>query len=305
MITPMDTRDGFANRNLSPSDEPRNVNFSIPIPTLVQVRALRRDEESARQVELWFHLPIVVAALVAIPAIAVQLSVSSGWMLDVANFVGWVVWSVFVLELVFGLRTAVRPVRWLATHPIEVLVVVLTPPFLGEVLLSTPYVGALLRLALLARVVLPILRLRKLVTLSGVVYGCIFCLLVIIACGLAYPIVEPAAKEAGADDGLWWAWITSTTVGYGDIYPVTNAGRLLAASTVLVGIVFVSLFTALIVEALVASRVGAALERDVEQVERDVEGVDEQVDAASAQVLAVLDRIERRLDAVEARLTRS
>lgn len=281
------------------------MNLSVPIPTLAQVRALRRDDASARQVELWFHLPIVVAALIAIPAVAVQLSVSDGWQLDVANVVGWVVWSVFVLELAFGLRTAEQPVRWLVTHPIEVLVVVLTPPFLGDMLLSMPYVGALLRLALLARVVLPILRLRKLVTLSGVVYGCVFCLLVIVACGLAYPIVEPAAREAGADDGLWWAWITSTTVGYGDIYPVTSAGRLLAASTVLVGIVFVSLFTALIVEALVASRVGAALERDVEQVERDVEDIDAGIDSASAQVLAVLERIERRLDAVESRLTRS
>lgn len=301
----MDTCDGFAQRNPSPADESRDVGFSVPIPTISQLRALRRDEESARQVELWFHLPIVVAALVAIPAIAVQLSVTEGWKLDVANFVGWIVWLVFVLELVFGLRTAVHPVRWLVRHPIEVLVVVLTPPFLGDVLLSMPYLGALLRLALLARVVLPILRLRKLVTLSGVVYGCIFCLLMIVACGLAYPIVEPAAKTAGADDGLWWAWISATTVGYGDIYPVTSAGRLLAAATVLVGIVFVALFTALIVEALVASRVGAALERDVEQVEREVEDIDAGMDTATDRVLAALDRIERRLDAVETQLTRS
>lgn len=307
----MDTCDGFAHRILTPAAEPRTVASSIPIPTLAQVRALRRDDESARQVEMWFHLPIVVAALIAIPAIAVQLSVTGGWRLEVANFVGWIVWTVFVLELVFGLRTATHPARWLLTHPIEVLVVVLTPPFLGEMLLATPYVGALLRLALLARVVLPILRLRKLVTLSGVVYGCIFCLLLIVACGLAYPLVEPGARTAGADDGLWWAWISATTVGYGDVYPVTSAGRLLAAGTVLVGIVFVALFTALIVEALVASRVGAALERDVEQVEREVEQVEREVedidagfDSATSRVLAALARIERRLDAVEARLSR-
>lgn len=279
--------------------------FSVPTPTFEQVRALRRDDESARLVERWFHLPIVVAALVAIPAIAVQLSVDDGWELALANVVSWIVWGVFVLELVFGLRTAERPARWLATHPIEVLVVVFTPPFLGELLLSMPYVGALLRLVLLARVVLPILRLRKLITLSGVVYGCIFCLLLIVACGLAYPLVEPSAEHAGADDGLWWAWITSTTVGYGDIYPVTNAGRLLASGTVLVGIVFVSLFTALIVEALVASRVGAAIERDVEQVGREVEHVDVVMDVSTDRVLSALERIERRLDELEARLTRS
>jgi voltage-gated potassium channel len=281
------------------------VHLKVPIPTLAQVRALTRDDASTRQVEQWFHFPIVVAALIAIPAIAVQLTVEHGWMLVLANVVGWIVWSVFVLELVFGLRTATHPARWLVTHPIELLVVVLTPPFLGELLLSMPYLGALLRLLLLLRVVLPILRLRKLITLSGVVYGCVFCLLMLVACGLAYPIVEPAARHAGADDGLWWAWMTSTTVGYGDIYPVTSAGRMLAGFTVLVGIRFVSLFTAIVVESLVASRVGAALERDVEQVERDVAMVEAGVDTATDQVLATLRRIEHRLEALESQVTRS
>lgn len=47
-------------------------------------------------------------------------------------------------------------------------------------------------------------------------------------------------------DGIWSAWVTMTHVGYGDIVPTSFIGRLLAALLILVGLVFFSLFTALV-----------------------------------------------------------
>ena len=53
-------------------------------------------------------------------------------------------------------------------------------------------------------------------------------------------------------DALWWAFSTVVAVGYGDVYPVTNPGRLIAAFLMVFGIIlwgiFVSNITALIVE---------------------------------------------------------
>ena len=39
-----------------------------------------------------------------------------------------------------------------------------------------------------------------------------------------------------AEDTLWWSLVTMTTVGYGDLYPVTNLGRLFAAIQIVSGI---------------------------------------------------------------------
>jgi len=39
-----------------------------------------------------------------------------------------------------------------------------------------------------------------------------------------------------AEDTIWWAFITITTVGYGDLYPVTNIGRFLAVILIFTGI---------------------------------------------------------------------
>lgn len=47
---------------------------------------------------------------------------------------------------------------------------------------------------------------------------------------------DPAANIHTASDALWWVYVTITTVGYGDKYPVTNDGRLLGAFVMLVGV---------------------------------------------------------------------
>ncbi len=51
-------------------------------------------------------------------------------------------------------------------------------------------------------------------------------------------------------DSVWWAMVTVTTIGYGDIYPVTTVGRAIAAVLMFVGIGTVSLFTGMVAAGL-------------------------------------------------------
>ena len=54
-------------------------------------------------------------------------------------------------------------------------------------------------------------------------------------------------------DALWWSAATITTVGYGDIYPVTAAGRIIAVFTMIVGISTLAVVTARIAQFLIAT----------------------------------------------------
>ncbi len=65
---------------------------------------------------------------------------------------------------------------------------------------------------------------------------------------LMYFIERNAQPEAfnNIGDGLWWAVVTFTTTGYGDIYPITPLGKLLGSIISLIGIAMIAIPTALI-----------------------------------------------------------
>lgn len=50
-----------------------------------------------------------------------------------------------------------------------------------------------------------------------------------------------------AEDALWWTYVTVTTIGYGDLYPVTTAGRILTVFVTLGGISLFGIFSTLII----------------------------------------------------------
>ena len=64
---------------------------------------------------------------------------------------------------------------------------------------------------------------------------------------------NPAFQDYG--DGLWWALVTVTTIGYGDTFPITNAGRVVGSGVILVGIGLVGLFMGKISAILVERRI--------------------------------------------------
>lgn len=84
-------------------------------------------------------------------------------------------------------------------------------------------------------------------------------------------------------DALWWAATTVTTVGYGDRYPTTGQGRLIAVGLMVVGIALLGVVTATIAAWF------------VERL-RDVQETEERADATLAQVLDELRELRVRLD---------
>ena len=70
----------------------------------------------------------------------------------------------------------------------------------------------------------------------------------IISSVLMYSIENPVQPEVfkNAFSGLWWAVATFTTVGYGDIYPITGAGKILSAIIAMLGIGLVAVPTGII-----------------------------------------------------------
>ena len=73
-------------------------------------------------------------------------------------------------------------------------------------------------------------------------------ILMLVSSLLVYAVEHDAQPEAfrNAFSGLWWAVATLTTVGYGDIYPVTAVGRILGAVIALLGLGMVAIPTSIL-----------------------------------------------------------
>ena len=68
-------------------------------------------------------------------------------------------------------------------------------------------------------------------------------MLIMAAAVLDVERLAPNSTIHTTGDALWWSLVTVTTIGYGDKYPVTGQGRLLAAVLIIFGIGLVASLT--------------------------------------------------------------
>ena len=177
---------------------------------------------------------LALAFLVAfsIPAFLPDISSSTQAQIEIIQ---WVCWFAFALDLVAEVISADSKKQYLYRHPLEIASVFL--PFLRPLrLMRVISFGSL--------------------AIQKIAIGRQFAITVkvaITAVFVAYiSAVQITISERNVDgsniksfeDGLWWAVTTVTTVGYGDRFPTTTEGRLLAVLLMLVGISLVGVITA-------------------------------------------------------------
>ena len=115
--------------------------------------------------------------------------------------------------------------------------------------------------------------------------------------GLAIFLVDPGIHSLG--DGIWYAWVTMTHVGYGDIVTTSFLGRLLGALLIVFGLGMFALFTASLSAALIGRDLGS-VKKEMKIVEREAHDIEQE----ESLVIKELARLHERLDKLEADLNR-
>lgn len=100
----------------------------------------------------------------------------------------------------------------------------------------------------------------------GLIYSLLLALSILGLGGLGFWLIDPRINSLG--DGLWLAFTTAATVGYGDVIPHTPASRLFSVVVVLLGLAVLSLVTA----SLSAIFVEKEVEAEDRQIEKDLLG---------------------------------
>lgn len=218
------------------------------------------DERSERWAKR-FELPLLIAAVLVIPMLVLdQANLGAPWD-TVEAVLDWGTWLVFLLELVVMLSIVPDKKRWLREHPIDVAATLLSPPMLPSSLAA----ARLLRLLRVLRLLRLAPLARRVFSLDGVRYGALLAFLTLIGGGTAFAAAEHRASEW---EGIWWAVETMTTVGYGDVYPTTVAGRAIGIFVMVVGVGFGTLLVGAIAERFIAHEVDQDIhEIDAEELE--------------------------------------
>ena len=95
------------------------------------------------------------------------------------------------------------------------------------------------------------------------------------ACGIYYFEKDVQPENFGSIlDSMWWAVVTLTTVGYGDVYPETGGGKVFTALVTLIGVGLVAIPSGLLASALTEARVEREAAAEAEKEDRTPERSD-------------------------------
>ena len=177
---------------------------------------------------------LAIAFLIAFsyPAFVDPIPTSTQTLL---NIVQWVSWIAFAIDLIYGLSKSENKVKYLKKHPLEIAAVLF--PFLRPLRLMRviSFGGLAIQKIAIGR--------QFAITIKVLIASIFIAYISAVQITISERALEGSnIKNFG--DGLWWAITTVTTVGYGDRYPTTTEGRLLAVGLMIMGISLMGVITA-------------------------------------------------------------
>ena len=230
-----------------------------------------------RVIEQRWRWPTLLALAATVPAFyAEMLQAAAPWLAGATYAAAALLVAAALLHTAWRCG---RPAQHLLANPLDVLLVIglLLAAGLPASSHSLPALSLRLLVAFVTLIRM-VWSLQHLITRGGLTYMLMSAMAVLGLCGVGFWWLEPRAENLG--DGLWLAFTTAATVGFGDIVPSTPASKIFSVFVVMLGYGVLSLVTAAIATQWVETE-----ERIIErEILRDVH---HQIDALHREIQAL------------------
>lgn len=242
----------------------------------------------ARKVGAIFELPMLMAAL----------GILLRWWGESSNvdiiygskYFDIYLWALFVIESILLSWLVTNTRRYLRENWLNLVIIILGLPILVDWDIDIAMLRLLRLLIVFSLLIHVANRVKKMLSRNELGTTLIASAIVIIMAGVMMAVLEPGIDSPW--DGIWWAWVTVTTVGYGDIVPVTPQGRFFGALIILLGIGLFSMITATFAAYFISQKEDEVLGKEREQFRRICE-VDERLYRLEQKVDELLEEARR------------
>ena len=256
---------------------------------------LARSQDAYDRFSAAVDIPLTVLTIAWLPVLIVPLITPvHGALAETFAVIDYMVWALFVLEYLIKLYLSPSRAQFFKTHILDLLIVAV--PFFRPLRVA--------RLARLARIGVVLARgigrAKEVLSHKGLHFVLLTVAMIIFASAGLVMIAERSAPSGNIHNfgqGLWWAVVTVTTVGYGDHYPVTAFGQGVAVVLMIVGISLIGILTATVASYFVGQDLDrdktdrAMLKAELEQSRADRENLSLKLDVLQAQLAELLNRM--------------
>ncbi|GKX66018.1 potassium channel family protein [Inconstantimicrobium mannanitabidum] len=192
-----------------------------------------------------YEIFIAILSLISCAIILVQLTLEPSnniaYILDISDNI---IWVIFVIDYVVRFIFSESKLKFIKNNKIDLISIIPFNAIFQSLRMFRIFkVLKLAKIAKLARFAVLICKFKnradKFLKTNNFQYILIITVVTVFLGAFGISITENKSFA----DSLWWSFVTITTVGYGDISPATNTGRIIASILMLVGIGFVGMLT--------------------------------------------------------------
>ncbi|WP_415884172.1 ion channel [Neptuniibacter sp. QD72_48] len=247
------------------------------------------ENERAKRWGRRFEGPMVLAAIwILIDWYLQSKGVSNAYTSFASD---WLIWLLFMSELFVMLWLVNDRIKYLKHNWMSPLIVLGGLPVIWGV--DTFYAGIIrtLRLALTIGIFLRVSKdTRDLLSRHNLGITLFICFIILVISGLLISGIDPAFETPM--DGLWWAWVTVTTVGYGDLVPATTEGRIFGSLLILMGLAMFSMLTASFSVFFIEQDERELTQKEERNIER-IEGLERKLEKIENQLDQTLEALNK------------
>ncbi len=235
-------------------------------------------------------LELFVAGVTLISVIVIiyqYLEQPSGTALNILYIFDMVVVVILIFDFYYRMKESKEGTRFVLKHVYELpamIPLVVFGIFESESALNIAFRG--LRLIRLFRLISLASRISYIIGRTGnrIIYTVVFSTIAVSIGAVSIYIVEhnvEGTKFTNIGDAFWWAMVTITTVGYGDIFPITVEGKIIAGFLMVIGIAILGVLISTLGAGLIESRLKTNPKPGEDTKNKIKEGID---------ILEVLDK---------------